>query len=343
VDDNNDLRHDDNADDEQLGSQFGVRHLPRPVLDEQGRPTGEEQVVAVRVEPLTLGSAAAAPDHPPRQRRHDHLPVGSAAVGPRPKRTTRTTVPSLVTVATFVVAAAVAGIAFASAVVLGRLDATNPWVPVLQDFLKTAYQALAIGALGGLVKLIMDRRRKHLEAAAELQARERARRQAMTAQVTTASHQVDSARFLIAANRSVKSWSEAITGPIDIARSQLRSMAHEITNSEQAGQPLFLDSDAIRRRLLKMCDYLMALITEHADNKQRLGELQRRAEHGTADRPTALEEVWHELTALEHLADLVDRTTVDPGDDDDAPTYGGFRSHYFAVLFAMRTELHPNA
>jgi hypothetical protein len=270
-----------------------------------------------------------APDDTGEDRGRDGPPrVSSAAVrattplaragGPRLRRHGLLAV----TVAVGVVVAVVAAIAAIA------LAGTPParWVPVLQDVLKTAYQALALGALGGLAKLFIDRRRGSELAAAQLRDRQRG----FISAVTRASHDVDRVRLLVRANRSVKTWTECITGPVVVAWTSLRGISHDLTNWEEAGQPVFDDSRSIGDQLRAMCDYLQELIDEHAQNKQRLGELQRTAGilEGT-ERQGQLALIWHELEELPQLSDLL----------RFGEGYGGFRDAYLGALRLMRTAL----
>ena len=74
---------------------------------------------------------------------------------------------------------AVVGVAMAAALLTGlRLATTGAdsnWIPVYQDVLKTSFQALAVGSLGGLAKLIFGQRKTREAAAAEPRDRRRPR------------------------------------------------------------------------------------------------------------------------------------------------------------------------
>ena len=305
---------------------FGVRQVRRPVLDAAGNETGEEEWVAVRVEPLLLDDEVVSP---PRPRIHQ----GSTAVGGTRDGTGRQskTWPWTAMVTAFV-GVAVVGIAFASLVLLGSSGPSNAWTPVLQDVLKTAYQALALGALGGLAKLLVDNRRQHAADVAELRDRQRA----TLASVAAASHQVDNARMVIRANRSVKTWTESINGPLVTAHTQLRDIGHDLTNWSEAGSPLFANSTSIRDHLQCMCDCLMSLIEEHAENKQRLSESQRSAEN-SPNRLASLQTVWEELMSLDHLHDFVEMGSHHAVKGNGL--YVSYREHYFATLRTMRSSL----
>jgi hypothetical protein len=286
------------------------------------------------------------------------------------------------------VATIVGAIAITAVVVLAEQERPNSWTPVLQDLIKTAYTALAVGALGGLAKLVLDKRKQLDAAATEL----RGRRQAALELVAEASNKVDTARLSIRANRSVRTWSDQVNGAIVSARTALRSLAHAVTNWEQAGLPLFPEpselatkvpglalptsppvlapnppiflptpplqpsssavappmipaavpssntvaphelegqvSNQLRGQLQFLCDYLLALIEEHAENKQRLAEQQREAEVA-ANRESALSQLWHEMMRLPLLADFL----------GDGPKYAEYRSTYLDILRYMRSAM----
>jgi hypothetical protein len=231
---------------------------------------------------------------------------------------------SILLAATVAIAGAVAVIAVVALLLLQFAGPSPSWTPVLQDVLKTAYQALAVGALGGMAKLVIDNRRDQQIAAAEL----RDRRRSMLESVAAASNRVANARLMIKANRSVKTWSESINGSVVEAHTTFRGLAHALTNWSEAGQPVFPDSGHVRQLLDQMCAYLMSLIDEHADNKQRLGEQQRVAEHAT-DREAALQEVWDHMMALNVLHDFV----------HEEGSYLEYRRTYLSLLRQMRSAL----
>jgi hypothetical protein len=275
---------------------------------------------------------AAGPD---REQSHKRGPMSSAAAGPEPESVRREQAAPLLMIATVVVGVAVAAIAIAALVLLSGRDRHDQWTPVLQDVLKTAYQALIVGALGGLAKLLIDRRKERDQSAAEV----RARRHWYISRVVDANHMVDNARVLILANRSVRTWTDSVTGAIVPARTSLRSVANDLTNWTSAGQPVFRQdepsgngSHSLSDDLQAMCDYLLDLIDEHANHKQRLAEMQNSAEKMEGpDRQAQLERIWEGLRALPHLHDFVDEDLE----------FASYKADYFNALIAMRSSLTP--
>lgn len=61
-----------------------------------------------------------------------------------------------------------ATIALIAALRHASLGTDSDWIPVYQDVLKTSLGALAVGALGGLAKLIFDQRKAREADATEL-------------------------------------------------------------------------------------------------------------------------------------------------------------------------------
>jgi len=239
-------------------------------------------------------------------------------------------------IATVVVGVSVTAIAVIAMVLLSGLDRHDQWTSVLQDVLKTAYQALIVGALGGLAKLLIDRRKERGQSEAEL----RDRRYWYIGRVVEANHMIDNARVLILANRSVKTWAESITGALIPARTSLRSVANDLTNWTSAGQSVFRQEElsgggphSLSDDLQAMCDYLLDLIEEHANSKQKLSEMQRSAEKMEGgDRQGHLERIWHELCTLPHLRDFV----------DESHEFIEYRANYFNALITMRSSLTPS-
>ena len=232
-------------------------------------------------------------------------------------------------IGTIGVGALVAAIALLAIGLLGTLGPDDTWTPVVQDVLTTAYQALAIGALGGLAKLLVDKRKEKETADAAL----RERRQGYLREVTAASHDVDNAMMLVRANRSVLTWTKAVGDTFIPARTRLRAVAHDLTNWQEAGLPVFDDHDTIEACLDAMYLYLSDLIEEHAGNKQRLGVLQKAAENSAgAERQRLLDEIWDELRHLPSLGGLVD-------EDED---FDNYRTIYLAALDAMRRSLRQD-
>jgi hypothetical protein len=251
--------------------------------------------------------------------------------------------------AALILAAAVAVIGVDAAVALARRSTTDRWTPVLQDIVKVSYQGVMIGALAGSAKVVLDRRRAG-EQARDAHA---ALQQTYTRTLINASYRVDSARTLIRANQSVKTWSEQVDTEIIPAELEIRALQHELRTWKAAGRPAFEDTDEIQYHLNLMTDYLRSLIDEYADNKRDLSEKQREAEdQATAPqrRKVLLADIWNGITELDHTGDLVtsridegsphDRLYIDDDDESghDKP-YGQFRVAYLTALRLMRKSL----
>src|SRR3954468_20764365 len=93
-----------------------------------------------------VSSAAASPNRAP--------PVDHPMDQPDAKRFTVDLRVYLIAIGVTVVVVTIVSLVLLS----GRHD-DDQWTPVLQDVLKIGYQAVAVGALGGLAKLVLDRRR----------------------------------------------------------------------------------------------------------------------------------------------------------------------------------------
>jgi hypothetical protein len=220
-----------------------------------------------------------------------------------------------------VVATAAASI-FYLATAGGKAD----WLAISKEALKITFQALAIGALGGLVKLIIDRRnaevakeeehrrRDELAMADERKAAEiagtelRDRRYRFIISLVELARAVDEARLVIRANRSVKSWTEVTIDRIIPARSRIRLVIHELQNWAEAGSHVFGDLSGLNDHLEEMDKYLVRLLDEFAGNKQNFGEVQDEAEAAKGnreERDRLPNKIWSKMTGLEHWGDLI--------------------------------------
>jgi hypothetical protein len=230
-----------------------------------------------------------------------------------------------------------------SALYLASTGTSSDWIPVYQEVLKISFQALAIGALGGLVKLILDRRRARGVAAAERRkAREldatelRDRRYRFITSLVELARAVDEARLVIRANRSVRSWTDMINDKIIPARSRLRNIIHELRNWKEAGSLVFEDNEGVIAHLQAMDGYLHDFLDEYANNKQELGEVQLWAEQARgkrhkerAERERLLNQIWNQMQGLKVLGDLI----------KDEGGYGAYRESYLGALLIMRQSL----
>lgn len=153
----------------------------------------------------------------------------------------------------------------------------------------------------------------------------RERRESHLRRLIDLTHDVDLARLLISANRSVKSWSEQMIDRVIPAYTELRDLTHDQKTASAAGEPIFASEAKILEGIHGMDDWLQALCTEFANTKKDLSELQLKAEH---DR-SMQDEVWARMQALPFLGDLV----------LDGEKHRNFRRTYKVVLTQMRSEL----
>ena len=165
-------------------------------------------------------------------------------------------------------------VALFAAALLSVVSLGPRWVPVLQDLVTISFQALAIGALGGLAKLFFDGRRERETREGEI----RERRHRYINGAVDASHRVDNGRLVLRANRSVRTWSDVVNNDIIPTRTQLRQLTHDLRNWTEARRPVFQSGESIADLLEDMYGYLGALVDEYGDHKTRLSEIQRAAE-----------------------------------------------------------------
>lgn len=251
---------------------------------------------------------------------------------------------TLVVVGVVGLAALAVGLAIVAAVRLRDLDADDPWRPVAADALKTAYQALIIGALGGLLKIWIDQSRRRAD--------ERRRlvtiRSELIDGVVHSSHRLDTARTLLRANQSVRTLSDVMTDIVIPARVKLREISHDLRTWRAAKVEVFDEHAflAVTYLLHRQVRYIDALLDEYAEHKRDLGELQWHAEQAkvptggakseterdAADqacrerRRKALAELDEGMEALVRVHDFVEGTGG----------YGEFRSFYFDTLTTLR-------
>ena len=229
---------------------------------------------------------------------------------------------------TVVIGVAVFTSALVAVILLLRVGGKTDWIPVCQDVLKTSFQALAVGALGGLAKLILDQRKSRDADAIEL----RDRRYSFISDLVDLNRDIDTASLIIRANRSAISWTETVNGLIIPARSQLRDLMHSLNNWKEAGSPVFNADRFIHCALTKMDRYLYSLLEEYADHKQQICELQRNAERALdEEREQQLRAVWDAMLMHSFLNDLV----------QDDKGYGEYRKNYLNTLKMMRESLSP--
>lgn len=234
-------------------------------------------------------------------------------------------------VSTVVVGVAVVTFALLAARRLGSAGKDSDWIPVYQEILKISFGALAVGALGGLAKLIFDQRKARAAAADEL----RDRRYRFISELVAVGHDVDTAKLVIRANRSVKSWTAMVNDRIIPAHSRLRDLTHQLDNWDKAGLPVFVDIKSDAQELTHIDAYLTSLLDEYGKEKQALGELQLKAKEAKQtsqqNREQFLARIWNVMRQLQVLGGLISH------EHDDS--YNAYRSNYVGALLKMRREL----
>lgn len=206
--------------------------------------------------------------------------------------------------------------------------------------MKVAYQALVVGALGGVAKLIIDRsHERDLKTEAHLATAQRdldallSLRQDFVRDLTAAAHRIDAARAKLNANRSVKTWTAQIDDEVIPAWIGLREIWHDLASWSAREQPIFLEVEAtVVENLRTMARFLRGLIDEYGDHKSRIAELQREAEAtdwSSTERRIALDQVWTAIIELPTTGDLV----------ADKESFFDFRGSYARALKLMRSTL----
>ena len=234
---------------------------------------------------------------------------------------------------TTVAGAAVFVIALVAGLLLATAWPNSDWIPVYQDVLRTSFAALAVGGLGGLARLIFDQRKAQEAAAGEL----RDRRYRFISTLVEVIYDIETAKLVIRANRSVKSWTNMVNDRIVPGCSRLADMTHQLSNWAEAGLPMFDDTEGVAEELQGMNSYFASLLAEYGNRKQALGELQLKAEEAKqTSQPTReelLARIWNEMQELPVLGGLISH------EHDDR--YRAYRSNYVEALLKMRHSLVP--
>lgn len=250
-----------------------------------------------------------------------------------------------------VVGVVLAALAIGFAIVAWRrlsgLGVDDPWRDVAQDVLKTAYQGLVIGALGGLLKIWIDQGRQR---AAEQRELVRIRTDVIDG-VVHCSHQLDTGRTLLRANRSVRTLSDVMTDIVIPARVQLREISHDLRTWHDANVPVLKTNAylAVTYYLHRQVLYTDDLLDEYADHKQPLGELQWHAEQAKTPTGGAKDEAARDAAdaaararraaALTVVNQALDELVVINGYTNGTGDYGEFRSFYVKSLTTLREAL----
>ena len=253
----------------------------------------------------------------------------------------------LLVVVGVVLAALAIGFAIVAWRRLSRLAVDDPWRNVAQDVLKTAYQGLVIGALGGLLKIWIDQGRQR---AAEQRELVRIRTEVIDG-VVHCSHQLDTGRTLLRANRSVRTLSDVMTDIVIPARVQLREISHDLRTWHDAKVPI-LDTKAflaVTYYLYRQVQYTDDLLDEYADHKQPLGEMQWHAEQTKTPTGRAKDEAARDAAdavararraaALTVVNEALDGLAMINGYTSGTGDYGEFRSSYIKTLTTLRGAL----
>jgi hypothetical protein len=222
--------------------------------------------------------------------------------------------PSSVLLATVIVGLIVVSIAVVALFSLVFGWAKGSWTAVAQEVLKIAYQALAIGALGGLAKLVLDRRKSKETADSGL----RERRRNYIGVVIGVRHDAENARERILAYRSVDSWSQAVDDFLVPARFRLRNLQHDLDMTKEA---VFTDYQEFSEYLEDLYIYLGALTEEYAIHRHEFTNMEEDKEQPNA------------LQSLPHLGDLL----------REGSEYQRFIKSYLAALAGMRKQHHEDS
>jgi hypothetical protein len=185
-----------------------------------------------------------------------------------------------------------------------------------------SYQFIVVVLLGTLLKRIIDdaQERRRFQAAL------RDQQAGFIHRLIDVSHQVELARVLVSANRSVRTWSEQVNERLIVAFIELRDIRHDERTATAAGSPAFRSWERICPAIQTMETYLRQLVDEFAMHNEELAELQIQADRDQSRQ----DEMWERLRALPCLGDLV---------SDAGLRYGEFRSAYGNALTAMRSDI----
>jgi hypothetical protein len=167
---------------------------------------------------------------------------------------------------------------------------------------KGLIQLIVVVLFGTVLKLLVDRYQDQALRAAQ----HRAFRQDKYDRLVGATNQLRRVPILIAANRSVKTWSEQMLALIDTGL-DLRMIKHQIESSGGMDAP-FPDHAELVLLFEQMYRYTDWVTEDFAVHKKHLSELQRRAEQQhLSDRQRRRRQaaVWDAIQELPSVADLL--------------------------------------
>jgi hypothetical protein len=186
---------------------------------------------------------------------------------------------------------------------------TELWMEVGKGLI----EILAVVVFGTALKLLTDRYQQQQHDAEEtrraLAAKEEQNqrfRQGKYDRLVEATNQLRKVPILIAANRSVKTWSAEMGDVID-ASLRLRAIKHEVYSSRRVASPPFRDTAALVYLFEVMYHYTDWVADDFVRRKSELSALQARAE----EKQLAEEQVrsrkatvWEEIERLDSVADM---------------------------------------
>lgn len=233
-------------------------------------------------------------------------------------------------------------LAFANLQQTGR---QNLW----EEIGKLCAQFLLVILLGLLVTGTLE----YMKARRDQQRAARQRKEEHIRRLINLTHDLDHARLLLRASRSMEAWSEQMITRIIPAYTELRDMYHDHVTVRATGKPFFRHDEEIMENLEYMGSWFNELCTEYSRHKKLLSGSLRNPLRGRRDSSGA-KDLWPYLHKLPHLFYFV----VDEHDEADYEnvltkleeeyefgqrifidrTYRAFRQRYLDTLWSMRLE-----
>ncbi|SDY48057.1 hypothetical protein SAMN05661080_03608 [Modestobacter sp. DSM 44400] len=205
---------------------------------------------------------------------------------------------------------------------------------------KGLIQLIVVVVFGTVLKLLVDRYQDQALRAAQ----HRAFRQDKYNRLVGATNQLRRVPILIAANRSVKTWSEQMLALIDTGL-DLRMIEHEIASSDGVDAP-FPDHAELVALFKTMYGYTDWVTEDFAERKKELSELQRRAEEQhlpEEQRAHRQAEVWNRIRELPSVADMLESPVPTRSADGagsppaERPSWAGFEQAERCALRRITT------